>query len=861
VQHELGRGAASVVCAAYDSDLARTIALKVLRARGDAGDERRLREGRALARLSHPNVLKVYEVGRDDNWLYIALEHVDGVTFRQWSAVERRSWRAICDAFCAAARGLSALHRAGMVHRDVKPDNLLIDRDGGVKVVDLGLVGAGVGAGTPRYMAPELRDSGAADAASDQFALTVSLAECLGGSDAVPRRVRRVLDRGMAKDPKARFGDLEAWAAALAKRPRRLAWFAAASTGVAALATVGVLSFAGGESEPSCESGTPAIWNAQTGRAIAWSFGAVARPHVAEIATRTIAQLQNRAEQWRSERVGVCKAYHERHEIMAARFDRQVACLDRMRRTFELAVERLRAADAGAVDHAIEVVLAVPDVELCRNDERLARAEPMPDEPGARAEVIRIEDQLSDVQMADKAGDPKAALAGAREALVAARRNGRQQLIGRAAQLIAEQLMRTGDMTGALAHADEAVKAAAAARDDEVESRAWLVQLYLRGVIQHQRGSDLDMARRAALAAADRAGDERTRAALEHTLGLVAKSEGDYAGARDHFRAALAHLGKVGGETSDAAATLSALSMVLGHLGDLEGARAAAEDGVRRDLAMFGPHHPRYAIQLRNLANRLAELGDLKGAATRLEEALAVVHESDGDDSLPALAVRLSMANIYGQLDRLDDAETHVARALVLSERLLGTEHPDTASVVLTAANIAAARGDLAGAERHGLRALEMFQKSLGPNHPMAADVMLNLGGWVMERGDGIAAERYFRAALASKLAAGERGDVAAIRSGLGEALLLQRRHREALVELEAGVTQSEQVVADPADLADARFALARGLWQTGAQRRAVALARQAYTVFVAGGAPTASLAKHVREWADREKVPLDAAE
>jgi eukaryotic-like serine/threonine-protein kinase len=306
---------------------------------------------------------------------------------------------------------------------------------------------------------------------------------------------------------------------------------------------------------------------------------------------------------------------------------------------------------------------------------------------------------------------------------------------------------------------------------------------------------------------------------------------------------------------------LSMLSMVLGDLGDLPGARAAAEEAVQRDLAMFGAHHPRYAILLRNLANRLAELGDLKGAVARLEEALAVVHETDGDDSMPALTVRLSMANIYGQVGRLDDAEANVTRALPLAERLLGAEHPDTASVVFTAANIAAARGDLVGAERHAMRALGMFEKALGRDHPMAAEVKMNLAGWVMERGDAVAAERYLRAALATKLAAKARGDVAVIRTVLGEALLLQGRRREALVELEAGVAQSEQVVSDPADLADARFALARGLWQTGAKQRAITLARQAYAAFVAGGVPTESLTKKLRAWAEREKVPLDASE
>src|SRR5262249_35527848 len=138
---EVGAGGMGVVLAGYDPTLDRRVALKLLRTdRVDPGARGRLlREAQALARLSHGNVITVFAFGAIEDSVFLAMELVDGMTLRRWLR-EPRSWRETLAAFVAAGRGLAAAHRAGLVHRDFKPDNVLVGSDGRVRVTDFGVV-------------------------------------------------------------------------------------------------------------------------------------------------------------------------------------------------------------------------------------------------------------------------------------------------------------------------------------------------------------------------------------------------------------------------------------------------------------------------------------------------------------------------------------------------------------------------------------------------------------------------------------------------------------------------------------------------------------------------------------------------
>jgi hypothetical protein len=288
----LGVGGMGVVLLARDPELDRRVALKLIRPGASAEHrhalhERLRREARAMARLNHPSVVAVYDVGQTGEVIFVAMEYVRGANVRQWLDAAPRTWREVHDVFVRAGRGLVAAHAAGLVHRDFKPDNVLVADDGSVRVADFGLAhleslpaeaapvrastnpapparatATSVFMGTPAYMAPEVLAGGRADARSDLFSFCVSLYEALYGArpgptgapgaggeirdspraSTVPSWVRGALLRGMRARPEERPSSMEALLSELGQNPaRRRKWMSAAVLVLLAVAVFMIL--------------------------------------------------------------------------------------------------------------------------------------------------------------------------------------------------------------------------------------------------------------------------------------------------------------------------------------------------------------------------------------------------------------------------------------------------------------------------------------------------------------------------------------------------------------------------------------------------------------------------------------------
>jgi eukaryotic-like serine/threonine-protein kinase len=203
VLRRLGEGGMGVVYLGYDEVLDRRVALKLLRP-GLGAHDWLLREAQALGRLAHPNVVAVHEVGEHQGRPFLAMELVDGPTLAAWLAAEPRPFSTVLPLLLQAGRALGAAHQAGLVHRDFKPENVLIS-DGRPRVVDFGIAAlagqSGVMGGTPGYMAPEQLRGEPATAASDQYAFAVTLRRLPNP----PSWLAPLVERAHAADPSARF--------------------------------------------------------------------------------------------------------------------------------------------------------------------------------------------------------------------------------------------------------------------------------------------------------------------------------------------------------------------------------------------------------------------------------------------------------------------------------------------------------------------------------------------------------------------------------------------------------------------------------------------------------------------------------
>ncbi|MCA9692484.1 MAG: protein kinase [Myxococcales bacterium] len=278
ILRKLGEGGMGMVFSAFDEDLDRRVAIKLLLDEGEPGTQGRARirrEAQAMAKLNHPNVVQVYEVGDFRNQLYVVMEFVRGQTLGDWTTAEERSWRDILEMHIQAGRGLAAAHAVGLIHRDFKPDNVLVGDDGRARVLDFGLaraavldepkidpgssiVGrvrpdrraeintelttAGTIMGTPAYMSPEQHKGDPTDARSDQFSFCVALYEAMYGyrpfsgdtylalseavmagelipppkSTTVPAGLYTIIRRGLSPNPADRFESIDTLLAELA---------------------------------------------------------------------------------------------------------------------------------------------------------------------------------------------------------------------------------------------------------------------------------------------------------------------------------------------------------------------------------------------------------------------------------------------------------------------------------------------------------------------------------------------------------------------------------------------------------------------------------------------------------------------
>ncbi|HEY0252237.1 MAG TPA: serine/threonine-protein kinase, partial [Kofleriaceae bacterium] len=433
VTRKLGEGGMGQVWAARDGELDREVALKLLNVRFDdeRAKERLKREAQAMAKLRHPNVVTIYELGSDHGRVFCAMELVDGTTLRKW---EKHGWRETVKAVISAGRGLAAAHRVGLVHRDIKPDNVLIANDGRVLVTDFGLAKAvsdapladggplvGLHAlitvdercgrrgdplaltkpntvvGTPAYMAPEQLAGRGATAASDQFSFCVMLFEALFDKRPfddeaenvedilasqehlvmpprgdVPARVMRAIERGLAFAPEHRWPSVEDLLAQLERSLVSRRWKLGAVFGAVVL---GGLAFVAWPRGPSAHAVAvqqiDRAWGPAIRDAVISRFTALRGEHAATESRIVTNALDHYREAWLALRD-------------AARSTPQIECLDTLETKLERFTNIVLHADEHGLAYMPTALFRLDRVATCGEVPRLEATLPAPTSPAGR---------------------------------------------------------------------------------------------------------------------------------------------------------------------------------------------------------------------------------------------------------------------------------------------------------------------------------------------------------------------------------------------------------------------------------------------------------------------------------------------
>ncbi|HEY4119866.1 MAG TPA: serine/threonine-protein kinase [Byssovorax sp.] len=897
----LGEGASSIVYGAYDPELDRKVALKVLRegfAATDAEPASQLREARAMAKLGHANIVAVHDVGVAGDRVFIAMELVDGATLRAWLAAVERPTPEILGALCDAGRGLAAMHAAGLVHRDFKPENVLVGKDGRARVTDLGLArvlhgprgegpdsdrraaapdsgkaGAWTNAlaGTPAYMAPEQAAGKAADARSDQYAFAVTLYEALFGERPsrdeaanstrlrsvpprasgrppasagrrVSKRVRVALERALANEPAGRFASMKELLRALEREaPRgRLLW-AGAVAAIVASVFAWAATRALGERSRVCKSAPTelaGVWDAGKKQAISAAFRATGAPF-ADAALRSVERAGDAyASAWIAARTDACEATRVRGEQSDAVLTLRMECLDRRRRELDAAAKLFARADADVVEHAVSALGAVAPVAACNDTTALLASVRPPESPALRKQVEALRDEIDRVRALDAAGKALAALPDAR-ALVTQAKALHYRPVEAEALFVRGLVERSrADFAAAVPTLYEAVSAAEAGHDDELAAETWATLVDVLVVLD--KFDEANVCADRARAAIERAGGAgRAPLILPDALGSMLRELGKYPEAIAQHEAAIALEEKaLGPDALEVARSLRNLANARRDNGEPEAALAAYTRALAIQERALGPEHPDVGSTLQSLAILDSRLGRYDEAKPRFARALAIRERRLGPDH-PEVGETLS--SLVVAMRWTGDAEA----ALPLAERALrielaahGPDHDRTAGAENNVGFIELALHHTDRAKAAFARALAVRKELFGPTGPKVAMEIENLGQAALAERDFAGARDLYARGLAIDEAGlkPDHPDLAYALVGLGLADLGLGKAGDAAPILERALRLREGH-APPRLLAEARFALARALVDAGGDRaRSIALAKDAADGYASAG-------------------------
>ena len=849
VLEPLGRGGMGTVYAAYDPHLDRKVAIKLLRLdrSDDEEEQQRLwREAQALARLSHPNVVTVHEVGHSGDDVFVAMEFVRGESLSVWQET-RPAWPQVLRAYVGAGQGLAAAHAADLVHRDFKPHNVMRTESGAIKVLDFGLARAaldsevsdgdpsqsrsslsaaltvpGTVMGTPAYMAPEQHGAQDIDHRSDQYGFCVALWEGLTGerpfrendygrlfelklagppswpkdAPSLPRSIVEAIRRGLRVDPEERWLSMDILLDELRWDPvqRKRRWV----MGVGGLMVVGVtaasaqtLVAARAERCTDASSKLDGAWDDARRSEVEAAILRVELPYAAQVWTRTEEALDAYSDEWVTMHTEACEATAVRGEQSEHMLDLRMACLHRVRTDLQATVDTFVDADETVVAEAHRLVAGLPSLPSCADAEVLEATQKPP-----------RSDESGDVERA------RQLLARARSEKTAGRYEQSQTSVEGAKRILehveygpvhAERAIAEGITLGALARYDAARRSLDEGlelalrwkmRDAAAQAATSLLHVVATG---QRRGEDAlaywPVARGLSW------GDPRRMSAARSAFGEALDELGRHEEAEAEHRAALALW-----EDWPQPAHIE-IARVHDDLGNVLHAQERHEQSeVEHRLALeaqilaLGPEHPVVAGTRNNLGIALHDQGKYEEAEAEYRLAISLYERALGPGHPDTATPRLALGNLYIAKHQPERGEAEFRSVSRLWEKRLGPDHPTTALARLNVGNALRLQGRLEEAEAEVVAVLDIYRRSVGPHHMDTAMAHSDLATIRAERGKLEEAETEMRAALAIfEQSEDATMDVFRTRGELGNLLLDQDKYAEAEVEFRALLEAGKQ--------------------------------------------------------------------
>ena len=835
VVDRLGSGGMGVVYAAYDPELDRKLAIKLLRPELPDGkaaktSSRMLREAQALARLSHQNVISVFDIGTLDGQVFIAMEYIEGHTLKEWLSEKPRPWREVLAVFVQAGRGLAAAHAAGLVHRDFKPANVLLASDGRVKVLDFGLARAGqdvdaekslpddvladtalsprtgalaspltrTGAflGTPGYMSPEQLKGLHVDARTDQFSFCAAMYQALyqelpfagdtveervsaiqrgaiapaRSTSHVPQWLRETLLKGLRADPDQRHPSMTALLEILERRVDKM------RRRVPAVATVLLLFGAAAWGAVQLKSQRQQICKGEEGRlAGIWDEGRRKAIETAFIGT---------GKPFAADAVrGVTRLFDDYARRWALM---QTEACEATRIRGEQS-EELLDLRSGCLSHRLQELKALADIYASADEKVVAKA-------------VEATQGLSDL---DACANVELLRAPVKPPADAPTRAKVEELRGRLSTIKA--MLESGKYSDALPLAQGAVKEAEELRYDPLTAEA----LFQAGQAQSLTGDYRD-----------------AEATLSNAVLVAESGRHDEVAIRSGAR--LVWLAATVAKYEQGEAWAKHASALIKRLGGNDKLSAT----LQNNLGTLYKNQGRYDEALQNHQRALA-------AAERL------------DDDRALASILNNIGVLMRRQGKYSEALPYYQRALAIKERTLGASHPDLGSTLINMGVLMRLESKYDEALSYFEKSLNIKERALGSTHPLLVLNLQNIADVLrLQEKYETSISTFERALQLSEKAHGPRHpDVAYVLTGLGQAYLGSGKVQLAIETLQRAITIQESRQGEPSFLGEARFGLARAFAAKGEPTRARMVAEKAREAFIAAGEGSKKDALDVEHW------------